>query len=87
MAIKGEIDSTQMKPYFETDLNSSREWASTPHLSPLPVLKRNYYSSTIAWSLNRLSDFYDERNLISVVSQSKVTDFCSTTVSPNRHLL
>lgn len=69
MAIKGEIDSIQKKPYHETDLNCSREWASTPHLSLLPVPKRNYYSSAIAWSLNRLSDFYDERNLISVVSK------------------
>lgn len=66
MAIKSEIDSIQMKTNHEPDLNCSREWASTPHLSNLPVLKRNYYSSAIACSLNRLSDFYDERNLISV---------------------
>lgn len=28
--------------------------------------KLNYYSSTIAFSLDRLSDFYDERNVITV---------------------
>jgi len=33
-----------------------------------PLCKRNYYSSAIAFSLNRLSDYYDERNLVTVVS-------------------
>ena len=68
---KQNISTTNTCPSIPDLLNSvyfnTRQLPSTLPVPPKRT-KSYLYSSTVAYSLNRLNDFYDEGNLITVVS-------------------